>query len=120
MLMGGSLVATPIAQADETPYWGGRYAVTFRTDQKSGTSYRRDANRDALHRVVHVHDGLLVGRMRRVGDRRSDAQGKRFAVDEVQLDGIAVVEILAAAAGTWSVPAQPPRTPTVLTCSTCP
>ena len=38
MLTGGSLVAAPIAQADETPYWGGRYKVTFHTDQKSGTS----------------------------------------------------------------------------------
>jgi hypothetical protein len=38
ILMGGSLVVAPIAQADETPYWGGRYKVTFHTDQKSGTS----------------------------------------------------------------------------------
>jgi hypothetical protein len=38
MLMGGSLVAAPITRAEDTPYWGGRYAVTFHTDQKSGTS----------------------------------------------------------------------------------
>ncbi len=38
LLIGGALAAAPVAQADETPYWSGRYRVTFHTDQKSGTS----------------------------------------------------------------------------------
>lgn len=32
------LLAGPIAHADETPFWGGWYKITFHTDQKSGTS----------------------------------------------------------------------------------
>ncbi len=31
------LLATPVAHADEA-FWGGRYEITFHTDQKSGTS----------------------------------------------------------------------------------
>jgi len=38
VLLGGSLVAAPLARADEAPDWVGRYNVTFHTDQKSGTS----------------------------------------------------------------------------------
>ena len=38
LLMGGSLAAAPVAQADEAFQWNGRYRVTFHTDQKSGTS----------------------------------------------------------------------------------
>ena len=33
-----TLIASPLAQADETPFWGGWYKITFHTDQKSGTS----------------------------------------------------------------------------------
>ncbi|TGD88131.1 hypothetical protein BayCH28_10185 [Mycolicibacterium sp. CH28] len=32
------LATAPAAQADETPFWGGWYKITFHTDQKSGTS----------------------------------------------------------------------------------
>ena len=32
------LLAAPMAHADETPFWGGWYKITFHTDQKSGTS----------------------------------------------------------------------------------
>lgn len=31
-------LAAPVASADETPFWGGWYTITFHTDQKSGTS----------------------------------------------------------------------------------
>ncbi len=37
-VLAGVLAAAPAAQADETPFWGGWYKITFHTDQKSGTS----------------------------------------------------------------------------------
>ncbi|BBZ04273.1 hypothetical protein MCHIJ_37100 [Mycolicibacterium chitae] len=36
-LLVGPLLAAPVAHADEA-FWGGRYKITFHTDQKSGTS----------------------------------------------------------------------------------
>ena len=33
-----ALIGSPAAQAEETPFWGGWYKITFHTDQKSGTS----------------------------------------------------------------------------------
>jgi hypothetical protein len=38
ILTGASMIAAPCVHADDTPYWAGRYKVTFHTDQKSGTS----------------------------------------------------------------------------------
>ena len=38
VVAGAALIYSPLAQADETPFWGGWYKITFHTDQKSGTS----------------------------------------------------------------------------------
>ncbi|OBF25054.1 hypothetical protein [Mycobacterium sp. ACS4331] len=37
-LSGAAVVAVPAAQAADEAFWGGRYKVTFHTDQKTGTS----------------------------------------------------------------------------------
>lgn len=37
-VLAGGLLAGPTAHADETPFWGGWYKITFHTDQKSGSS----------------------------------------------------------------------------------